>query len=426
MMTKARKACARACLADDVEKRTNCENEIKQDHGYNFGYLRAHLASGSCSLSFVDMATACCQRSISGVVVTARSGRPVFAGATVFRAPGRDRMSVGVRSSKAGSDASTATKESRRKHHHHDHFVHVGHHLQYEKRVVLGGRKAIKEAQQARLKSLQELEARLMQGSLVADGSDHEHPSATEAVLAQVLQELVVIRTEMMELAKPAKKEKGKNKKNKSSSSSSSSSSCSSSSCSEGEDEMMTMLNARLRKGSMVAAAQDAQKLAQSVLENGRTAGAGGAAGSSASNGEKRDTEASLQPVAAQETADCGRADVLPGDSPSGRAFISGMEPAAVGGHVAICMGGGCRKRGAQAILAAVENAAVGCPNVQVSTCKCLGKCGRGANMEVFSDLGYKVTESKLDPATVTSVFQHHFGSPASSPVQLEVPVPAF
>ncbi|CAH9094396.1 unnamed protein product [Cuscuta epithymum] len=50
-----------------------------------------------------------------------------------------------------------------------------------------------------------------------------------------------------------------------------------------------------------------------------------------------------------------------------------------------VCMGGKCKKSGAQAILEELQNAVVGVPDVSVCGCKCMGKCKVGPNVRLSS-----------------------------------------
>ncbi|CAH9085307.1 unnamed protein product [Cuscuta europaea] len=50
-----------------------------------------------------------------------------------------------------------------------------------------------------------------------------------------------------------------------------------------------------------------------------------------------------------------------------------------------VCMGGKCKKSGAQAILEELQDAVVGVPDVAVCGCKCMGKCKVGPNVRLSS-----------------------------------------
>lgn len=88
-------------------------------------------------------------------------------------------------------------------------------------------------------------------------------------------------------------------------------------------------------------------------------------------------------------------------------------------GRVAVCMGGACRKRGAGTLLAAFsEAAAVAGPaaaGVEVTSCKCLGKCKMGPAVELEAP-GAEAPALHLgvDDLVVPDLWDSYFGVQAS------------
>jgi len=72
--------------------------------------------------------------------------------------------------------------------------------------------------------------------------------------------------------------------------------------------------------------------------------------------------------------------DVEDGASSATQGALQGL----VGRAVKVCMGGACRKRGAQALLTSLEGGSRGEHNVEVVGCKkCMGRCKRGPVVRV-------------------------------------------
>lgn len=79
-------------------------------------------------------------------------------------------------------------------------------------------------------------------------------------------------------------------------------------------------------------------------------------------------------------------------------------------GEVEVCMGGKCRKNGAEEILAQLESRATEL-NISVTGCrKCMGKCKVAPNLRLWKgEAEEAVLESSVDVAGVSLVLDKHF-----------------
>jgi NADH:ubiquinone oxidoreductase subunit E len=83
-------------------------------------------------------------------------------------------------------------------------------------------------------------------------------------------------------------------------------------------------------------------------------------------------------------------------------------------GQVEVCMGGKCKKGGAQQILASLQGSIPESSNISVTSCKCMGKCKGAANVRVTKDDGASQLHSHVVPDDVDTLLEFHFGLGAS------------
>eukprot|EP00245_Coleochaete_scutata_P016922 TRINITY_DN808_c0_g3_i1.p1 TRINITY_DN808_c0_g3~~TRINITY_DN808_c0_g3_i1.p1 ORF type:complete len:405 (-),score=71.76 TRINITY_DN808_c0_g3_i1:48-1262(-) len=110
---------------------------------------------------------------------------------------------------------------------------------------------------------------------------------------------------------------------------------------------------------------------------------------------------------------------------------IQTQQPAAAlavrGGTVEVCMSGKCRRdHGAQQLLAAFQSRTPESSGISASSCKCLGKCGKGANVRVRPEDTNSTVLSYVEHQDVPSILSRHFGStPSNRPLPtLNKPAP--
>jgi (2Fe-2S) ferredoxin len=87
-----------------------------------------------------------------------------------------------------------------------------------------------------------------------------------------------------------------------------------------------------------------------------------------------------------------------------------GAPPVYLGeGTVSVCQGGKCQRQGAAAVLQQVAQLAGGSEGVQVTACKCLGRCGKAPALKVKQEGQPCAVYTQVTPAAAGFVLDRHF-----------------
>ncbi|KAG0504353.1 hypothetical protein KC19_6G026800 [Ceratodon purpureus] len=120
-------------------------------------------------------------------------------------------------------------------------------------------------------------------------------------------------------------------------------------------------------------------------------------------------------------------------DTPSGRVIVDATSPSpdsipvstdvSTSGKIEVCTVGKCKRGGSHEILASLQEYIPESSDIQVTSCKCMGKCKSAPNVRVKTSEGQTRVHSHVSVDDVETLLELHFGEQSSASQSSAMPM---